>query len=117
MFGMARLANITKADRVLTIDDSEGAMATFARVSGAANVESLVTDKFVSTIFNELLPGVADKLHAIDDLNLAREWQGKRPTAILMHTTHTSPQKIDEAMKVLAARWTVSSWLIWSINH
>ena len=97
-----RLAAITEKDRVLTINDDNGELATFARAAGAATVETTNTDGYVRDLFHQVLPGVADAVHNIDPDNIAREWVGPRPTVILLNVVEDMAQKLDEAMKILA---------------
>ena len=47
------------------------------------------------------MPGVVDRIRPIEALNLAREWDGKRPTVILMAPLEMPSGKIDQAMKIL----------------
>ena len=101
-YAAARLAAIDKNDTVLTLDDTEGTLASMARTSGAASVTTSTTNGFVASLFQNVLTGVADKIEGIEAMNLAREWKGKRPTVILMDAQSSAIEKIDEAMKVLA---------------
>ena len=97
----ARLGAITEKDRVLTIGDTKGDLATLAKTAGAASVDTITTDGWTRKMFEQLLPGVA-QVHNIDPDNLAREWVGPRPTVILLTPLTESDQMLDEALKLLA---------------
>lgn len=99
---MARMANIGARDRVLTLDDRDGTLATFARNSGARSVETAATDAFVVSLFKELMPDAVDNIHSVEASNLARLYEGKRPTVILINPIGDVGKKIDEALKILA---------------
>ena len=97
----ARLGAITEKDRVLTIGDNTGDLATFATTAGAASVDTITTDGWTRKMFDQMLPGVAT-VHNIDAYNLSREWTGPRPTVILLNVLDVGKQPIDEALKLLA---------------
>lgn len=101
-FTAARLAAITENDRVLTLDDTDGTLATFARNAGARRVETVTTDGYTKMLFDDVLTGVADRVHDMSADNIAREWKGKRPTVILIDAIEYGYHKLDEAMKLLA---------------
>ena len=101
-YAAARLAAIGKDDIVLTLDDTDGTLATFAATSKADTIITSTTDSFVAGLFRNVLKNIVDKVEGIEPENLAREYKGKRPTVILLNAQSSSAQKIDEAMKVLA---------------
>lgn len=100
-YALSRLANITDKDTVLTLNDKDGMLATYAEMHAAGKVMTTVSDGFIRKMFDQFMPGVTE-LHTIDEINLAREWQGDRPTVIMLDSFDDAPIQIDEAMKILA---------------
>ena len=106
-FALARAANIQDNDRVMTIGDAHGVMATMARRENRnAHIETIGVDRFTADLYSKKLPGVVDRMDAIDFRNLSRQWEGKRPTVILLDgealLSRADISAVDEALKVLA---------------
>ena len=106
-FMLARAANITDADRVMTIGDTHGVLATMARRENKnAHIESIGVDKFTADLYSKVIPGVVDRMDAIDYRNLSHQYEGKRPTVILLDGDELIStgdiSAVDEAMKILA---------------
>ena len=100
-YAMSRLANITEKDTVLTMSDKDGMLATFARLANAGNVATTAADGYTRKLLDQLLPGLTET-HAIEETNVARQWEGNRPTVILIDGHSAAESQIDEAMKILA---------------
>ena len=76
------------------------------RENANAHIETIGVDNFTADLYSKKLPGVADRMDAIDFRNLARQWEGKRPTVILLDgealLSRSDITAVDEALKVLA---------------
>ena len=106
-FALARAANIQDNDRVMTIGDTHGVMATMARRENRnAHIETIGVNSFMADLYSKKLPGVVDRMDAIDFRNLSQQWNGKRPTVILLDGEALLSRKdiaaVDEALKILA---------------
>ena len=104
---LARAANIQDNDRVMTIGDTHGVMATMARRANRnAHIETIGVNSFVADLYSKKLPGVVDRMDAIDFRNLSQQWEGKRPTVILLDGEALLSKEditaVDEALKILA---------------
>ena len=91
----------------MTIGDTHGVLATMARRENKnAHIETIGVNSFTADLYSKKLPGVVDRMDAIDFRNLSHQWEGKRPTVILLDgevlLSNLDITAVDEALKILA---------------